>query len=437
MRQTGAWRALAHAPTEDGPQVASLDMGRRRTPLAVLCALAVALTGCSEHIAGDPQPDPSVAAAHRLDTGNYNTSPREVKAVSAADSWQQEGWLIAENVTAPWDVDSTMSKKVPGTTATALIGPSQLSATAGGITLFTAAQLDAFATVPFQSGFATVASDNSTVLRIGLLRFADAAAARRASDVLAGVAGSGAAPVPAGVTTASGARMVRRTTSGSGATATTDVTLVAPRDGQLAVVGVQVRGADEKSALPLAGKALDKQYADAAGYRPTPVVSLGGTASGPSVPMDNDGIMSRTLASTRTADSMGAKLGLSPGFGLGDGWRTFKASVVESPGKTEDVMRMREYGFDLIGNTDNSQVYRLGDDTKAKAFLNDYVVPPKVSDIALPGVDNSVGRCAKVSSTRHRCAVINGRYLAVVSAPTLTQAQQAASASLSIMRSVK
>lgn len=430
LRQTSAWWALAGAREEDGPLLASLGMGRTRTPLATLCVgIAVTLSACST-VAGTPVADPSVEAQFKLDTGNYPTTPREVKGSAPADFWQQEGFLIGNAVVAPWEVDPSITESsISNDAKSELTGPVWLPTQIGGVNgnpiPMNTGVLDAFKATPFQAGFVAVARDKSggVTLRTALFRFPSEEAVR---TVVAAASTKNSSPGTEGL-------IAGATTIEAGNTSTgVRITSVIPRGSLLALVSTSNTTKDAAQALLT--KAVAAQAPKMGDYKPSP-----SGAHFPEVPMDRDGIMSRTLASTTTGE---ATLGLSNGIYIGDGYMTGRTYPLMLVGYRNIIDR---WGIELVGRTMVSEVFRFSSEEKAGKFLLEGALALRTGDnlIRVPGMDAQIGVCADSQSKPSaqppiRCAAKHGRYVAVVqNLGSETAAKQAISAQYMILKSAK
>ncbi|MGC5023350.1 DUF7373 family lipoprotein [Tsukamurella sp. DT100] len=410
-------------------------MGDRiiRRGLTVLIATAL-VTSCSTSIEGTPIAGTST---QRLATGNYPTAPRSVTALRAADAWQQEAWRIADAVIGPWEVDPKLFRSVAGESGDPLVSVAQLAPEADGPGLFTSAQVTAMRGAPFQAGFISIAGDTdptTAILRVGILRYEDPGAATRGLTAI--LAGSEGKP-PAAFDGIAGARLVFSGTIRDA----TRVTAVVPQGNLLIVASTDAH--EPRRAETLSATALRKQSAKAPSYRQT---SAGGAnITIPPVPMDSDGLMSLTIPATTTSDSNDQRAGLSPGVSLGDGYRSMAAQGVRYPISHSRVAQTAaEYGIQATASTRLTTVVRTRDTAAARLFLLKFVAPTDEARASgVPGLAPDVARCAFIDNfvdergtrtPQYRCGVQVESYVATITMPTLTQAQQATAAEYLILR---
>ncbi|TWS19373.1 hypothetical protein FK529_09210 [Tsukamurella asaccharolytica] len=385
---------------------------------AALCAV---LAGCST-VEGIPVADPSVEAAFKLDTGNYPTTPRVVKAVTPADAWQQEGFRIGDSVISPWDVDSSLTGTTVGEGGE-LVGPVWMPAQLGanGLALpMTTEMLDAFKSSPFQAGFVAAAqnADKTKVFRAALFRYPSADAVRTVVD--AAVAKN---PTPGTQNLVPGAVTLMVTGTSGGDTVTVGIA----KGAMLALLSLTSATTNVDATKAILTKAVQLQTPKIDEYKPSP-----SSGAMPNVPMDRDGIMSRTLASRPGSDYNNA---LSPEFNWTDGYSTagtFARLLVQNRGVDT------RWGVDLVGRTSFVSVLRLPNEQKAGEYIQTDALNPSPGNpfATVPGINSSLARCYS-GSTRdrvvHTCAV-HGRYVAYTVGTTLQRVMQAASAEYLILK---
>ncbi|GAA1071701.1 DUF7373 family lipoprotein [Tsukamurella spumae] len=392
---------------------------KRTCAVVALCML---LAGCSTAIPGEPVADPS---ALKLDTGNYATTPRTVAAIAAADAWQQEGFNMAEAVVAPFDIRPTLTVQSTAieTFSTSIIHPVQM------VDFRDERKSDGFLTrdqtlkllgTSFQTGFLAEAADNATDpavhLRSGLLRFQDSDAAARALQIMR----DSAAETPAEIAKVRGAAVVANyPTFGR-----TRLAAAAQVGNLIAVSSATTRAATD--APELVSSILEAQVTKATTYRQG--APLGQYRL---IPMDKDGIMSRTLPSSVEAEP--SVLGLSSRVHFADGYRSTRTHYMMTLDRDWYDKATRN-GIDLVAWTSESVVYRVRDRASAYAFANsspDGVTttsaPPESGDNRIPGLPRNANVCVH-TTTSTGCTAIVGRYLVNSVHKTLQQARQATAA---------
>ncbi|MGZ9828808.1 DUF7373 family lipoprotein [Tsukamurella ocularis] len=395
------------------------------------------LTACSTVVAGTPVAETTVST---VDSGNFPTTPRTVTAQSAADAWQQEGMILADAVIAPSDIDPALtalvSDEFEGAGGPLLrIGQvierdSARGVPTGGIPPAKAAHLEL--NTKFDVGFMSTAGDSATAPRMqlsaALLRFSTDAGAEKAMTTL-----RADTPAPDAL-----ARMLARIpgavlVSSTSARGLTKTAVAAPVNNLVALVWATTRGTDS---VEPAIRGLTAQLERATTYRPS--IALSSVAI-PAVPMDRDGIMSRTLVSqnddqnkTRTA------YGLSGGVELGDGYFTARTAYLinRNPGWLRVATRN---GIDLIGKTNRTTVLRARDRASAKVYLVEVRVDPGATQAyEVPGLPRDEAQCVhdSVLTKPYTCYATVGRYVLQADSTTLELARQAISATYVINKAV-
>jgi hypothetical protein len=403
-------------------------------PAAIALAAAL-LSACSTVVAGTPVAETTVS---KIDPGNFPTTPRTVTAQSAADAWQQEGMILADSVIAPSDIDAALTAVVTDEFEGAggpLLRIGQLvernnarGVPTGGIPPAKAAQLEL--NTKFDVGFMSTAGDAPTTPKTqfsaALLRFTTDAAAETAMTTL-----RADAPPPARLTRIPGAVLVSSTSGGGGGV--TKTVVAAPVNNLVALVWATTRGTDSED---LAIRGLTSQLERARTYRPS--IALSARAI-PAIPMDRDGIMSRTIESqndnqhrTRTA------YGFSSGFEHGDGYFTARTAYLINRNPRWLTAATRS-GVDLIGKTNRTGVLRARD----RAAATSYVVeirngPYSTFAYSVPGLSPDQAGCDYDSGaqTAYTCYATVGRYALHASFVSLELARQAISASYLINKAV-
>ncbi|KXO98817.1 Uncharacterised protein (plasmid) [Tsukamurella tyrosinosolvens] len=367
-------------------------MGRLRGITSTV-GVALLLTGCSTTVAGTPIGPSSTAA--RLDTGNYPTKPRTVVAKTDADAWQQEGWKVADAVVNPREIDPEISTTATGSLPVFDTG---YFTTKNGQCILTRQNITDLGPGQVLTGFMARATsaDKQKGLTIGLLRFRDDAAARRAVQVLEPVA-----------TGNCGTKAVRVEVSFAGA-------------GMVAVAAAFTEGTtkpDTATQTRLTAAAIEAQVKNRVVYAPGQLVP---GASRPRVDMDIDGIVSRTI---KTADP--SYFGLSDETGMFGGWmtpHTFELSM----GATG-----RLGGLQLVGRTILTSVLRFKDEAAATAAANSVLLGGTPQSV--PGVPDDNARCVPRDGFM-ACVAQVGRHLTLVNQATDVQARQAISAAYLILK---
>lgn len=401
-------------------------MGARNGAItAAVIAHCALLPACSTVVAGTPVAETTVS---KVDPGNFPTTPRAVTAQSAADAWQQEGMILADAVIAPSDIDAALTALVTGEFEGAggpLLRIGQIiernsprGVPVSGIPPAKAASLEL--NTKFDVGFMSTAGDAATTpktqLSAALLRFSTDVGAEKAVITL-----RADAPPPAALSRIPGAVLVS-SASGGGLTKTA---VAAPVNNLVALVWATTRGTDSAD---LAVRALSAQLDRARTYRPS--IALSGVVI-PAVPMDRDGIMSRTLESqndnqnrTRTA------FGLSSGFELGDGYFTARTAYLINRNPLWLGAADRN-GIDLIGKTNRTSVLRARDPAAAKTYVAEVRNSPySTFAYSVSGLSPDQAGCDHDSGaqTPYTCYATVGRYALQASFVSLELARQAISA---------
>ena len=383
-------------------------------------AALIALTGCGTSVPGEAVPDPTVAESFRLDTGNFATTPRTVSAVTAADAWQQEGWRIAGAVVAPWEVDGALSRPAEDEVSIPVFAATML---ARSTTALTTDQVGLLGANSFQTGFVAAGADGggTTRLRVGLLRFADAQAARRAATAIAERNPGTDRALPADFAVLDAAVAVSGAIPGDDAST---FTAVVAKDALVALASVRKpRGTPVAELTGLAGRALAAQVKRSAEYRP-PFDAA--SAHIPAVDMDPGGIMSRTLAST----GIQGATGLSPQVGIGDGYMTPRAFAIFASPEARDLP---DYGVEMVGLTLASTVYRYRDEQGAGRHFEALIADvTETSPVA--GLSPQLARCITIDQ-RWSCIVRHGRHLGLTRGTSRQMVHQEAAAQYAILRS--
>ncbi|MBS4099935.1 DUF7373 family lipoprotein [Tsukamurella paurometabola] len=388
---------------------------QRAAALALGGLIAVSCTACTRVIAGTASAPPEVT---RLDTGNYPTAPRTVEAKASADAWQQEGWRVADAVVAPWEVD-------PRATAAPESGPpvlplfqAQALGTEAGAGLVTSEQAQSFITAPFHTGFLATrtARDRSVTVQTGVLRFPDEATARRAIDGAAQKNPTRDDAVSSAVSAIPGGTIVLY----GDVPGATRLTAAAIRGDLVALASVEMpqTGRDGLTARVVAG--LAEQVERLPKYVPTP---RNPSSFVPPVPMDKEGILSRTIAS-RSDD---ASYGLSAEFTLGDGYMSAYAFslMIYEPRSLQE-----EYGLDLAGHTSVNGVLRMRSAADSLRYLADYRKRAGTGEAlsSIPGIPAGASVCSPTL-----CLTSYGRYVGLNAFASITQSKQAAAAQYLIL----
>ncbi|TWS20680.1 hypothetical protein FK529_04890 [Tsukamurella asaccharolytica] len=389
-----------------------------------LMAVVLTLYGCST-VAGTAVPDPSAAPA--LDTGNFVTKPRTVEARTPADAWQQEGWRLADGIPAPWDVDSSLTVRVPDLITTPLVSASQLGLESN-LSPFGTKQQKIVDAAPFKTAmFAGAQNKEGTrVLRMGLMRFASAEAATSLVGQL-----TNGAEVQAGTpreVNADGWRFVtvgKRNTKNAAS-----MTIIAPRGDLIAVVTVDfpvgLGDAEGKVVGELGKRAREMLWTKMRDYKPSDAPN----GIKPKVDMDFDGLMSLTLPKTIPTN----ELGLSEGVDWGDGWMTIATYGL----MTSNPEYVRRFDLDYVAKTRASVVFRARTEASATEFFRvDHAVDGQTPTLVdLKGISRDNGKCWQ-SGTNIVCSVRAGRYVSIVLSSTRALAEQSASASYKIMQQAR
>lgn len=369
-------------------------MGRLRGIASITGAALLLLTGCSTTVAGVPVAPPSAAA--KLDTGNYPTKPRIVTAKTDADAWQQEGWRVADAVVNPREIDPEISKTAPGSLPVFDTG---YFTTRNGQCIFPTKQLDDLGAKQLQTGYLARATsvDAQKGLTVGLLRFADDAAAQRAVQTLQPVA------------------------TGSCGSKATRVEVAFAGTGMVAVAAAFTEGTtkpDEATHRRLTSAAIQAQIKNLSVYAPSQV-RPGETR--PSVDMDIDQLMSRTLKVTGEESN-----GLSDELGFFGGWMTPHAYELSLGGLG------RLPGLQLVGRTSLTTAMRFKDQAAASAARTALITgTPEV----VAGVPEENVGCFTMNQTT-TCVAMIGSYLTLVIQGSEVQARQAISAAYLILKAV-
>lgn len=395
----------------------------RSKPVAALLTVAVLASACSSTVPGAATP---VASAGKIDTGNFPTTPREVKAVNAADAWQQEGFNMADSVVAPFDVRPDLAHSFTGRTVGPVVNLAEL------IRLIPAETLIRLRGTSFESGFVVGAANENadTRLTVALLRFYSPDTAGRAIDLMSDSTvpepqADALAQVPGGSSVAVDSR-----------DGMTRFTAVARFENLVALASSDAR--DAGTGATLVAEALNAQLAKAPSYRQNDPLSQ---TEIPKVPMDRDGIMSRTLTSLPDAAQQ-SDFGFSSGVRYLDGYYSRRTRYLINllPAWRESA---ETNGVDLIGNTGSAVVMRARDNEAARRFLlrkgtGDSAVP----DVQrVPGIPRETGaHCVDTKTGNNAaaghfaCFIVVGRWAVQVQANTLPLAEQSISAEYLILK---
>ena len=367
-------------------------MGRLRGIASITGAALLLLTGCSTTVAGTAVGPSSTTAT--LDTGNYPTKPRTVVAKTDADAWQQEGWKVADAVVNPREIAPEISETAAGSLPVFDTG---YFTTKNGQCILSRQKIADLGPGQVLTGFMARATsaDKQKGLTVGLLRFRDDAAARRAVQVLEPSA-----------TGNCGTKAVRVEVAFAGA-------------GMVAVAAAFTEGTtkpDTATQSRLTAAAIAAQIKNRVVYAPGQLVP---GASRPRVDMDIDGIVSRTI---KTSDP--SYFGLSDETGMFGGWMTPHAFEL-SMGTAGTLA-----GLQLVGRSILTSVLRFKDQgaaTAAKTVLLSNMSQP------VAGVPHENAGCVPRDGFVS-CVAQVGRYLTLVNLGTEVQARQAISAAYLILK---
>lgn len=384
-------------------------MRSRQATALLTVGVAAVLTACSSTIAGTPVADPS-AASTKLDTGNYNTKPQPVKASAAADWWQQEGYLLADSVVAPWDVDANIAQKATGETPAPVLG-AYVIANSGvpGPHILPTSKSSVFQGIPIQTGFVSAASDQSGgVLRVGAIRFADAATATRALDALAETTA-----VPVGAPAGSKV-LVEGTLDGKHW-----LTLGTVR-ANILLVSSTSSPSQSRTTDSLITKALSMQVDKIGSYRQS---SMDLVTNTPNVPMDSDEkIMEYTVRAG--AGTPQPVAGISASVGYLDGYMSPRTLTMTTVGSKSEIEEQAEkYGWELYASRSGVSTTQYRDVDSAKRYLSDRFSGGKGT--VVPGIPAENARCGKTATGRFSCTTwAGGRYTSSAASNTLNKVQQ-------------
>ncbi|TWS20830.1 hypothetical protein FK529_05800 [Tsukamurella asaccharolytica] len=367
-------------------------MGRRKTIASITGAAVLLLTGCSSTVAGTAVAPSSLAP--KLDTGNYPTTPRNVVAKTDADAWQQEGWRVADAVVNPREIDPEIATPAAGSLPVFNTG---YFTTEGGQCILTRQNVAEVGPGQVLTGFMARATsaDKQKGLTVGLLRFRDDAAARRAVQVIEPVA-----------TGNCGTKAVRVEVSFAGA-------------GMVAVAAAFTEGTTKPDAATqtrLTTAAIKAQIKNLHVYAPA---QMPPGESRPRVTMDVDGIVSRTI---KSADP--SYFGLSDEIGLFGGWMT--PHVFELSIGTAGTLA----GLQLVGRTTLTSVMRFKDQAAATAAKSVLLVGTPQS---VPGVPDDNAGCVPQEAFV-ACVAQVGRHLTFIGQATEVQSRQAVAAAYLILK---
>ncbi|KXP00067.1 hypothetical protein AXK60_07665 [Tsukamurella pseudospumae] len=379
--------------------------------------MAILVAGCTP-IAGTAVPDPTAMKRFQLNTGNFSTTPRTVTAGNALDAWQQEGWRIASAVVPPWDVDTTLGttgggdgSSIPMFTATQLIKTTDA---------VTAEQAVALGANGYQTGYLASSHDTAdrTRLRIGILRFADEAAATRAVAAATAKSPSNTRTVPSDFPVPGASLTLLGTKSNE---TIVGITTMVPRGNLVAIAGVRAAGTrdDTDRLLALVGRALAAQVAKLGDYRQTPFDAT--RAEIPPVPMDDDGIVGLTQEPKQAQGSTGLSSNNAPGSGWGD------AHAYSLRGH-ETVS-----GLERFGSAGPNTVYRFTDEASAARIFTSWVGDKRET---IPGITGQYGGCV-TGQVLTICLIRQGRYIAESVSQTSDASKQLSAAMFLKLRSAK
>ncbi|MDF0530267.1 hypothetical protein P0W64_17520 [Tsukamurella sp. 8F] len=377
--------------------------------LILSVAAATALAACSTETAGTAtgssghKSGSTASIPAGLDTGSYPTTPRAIPAFSSDQAWVAEGNRMGDALIQVNEIDSRMTLGGAGLRSFPVLSGIQLSSRVPDDTSLV------FEANGMKVGMTTTRGDSmdspTVATRIGLYRFpTDAAAQKAVTQIRAKVSGKEQVSI----------------SSAPGAVATEFKPGTV--DSYLAqgpiVVNVSGTGPTTSDAAGFVTKAYQLEIPRLKSFTPTPVAEV------TKLPSDRDGIMSRILGLKQSSST-------SVGTELATGY----LSQTGLFHRIKDISKKGIYvtaGVDLVGQSDGV-VYRTRDAGAAKQFLTDlYAIGDKKPADAAPGVPGM--KCVRdYDATLLRCGVAVGRYVADLTASSIGDARQKASAEYALL----
>ncbi|MEC4611776.1 DUF7373 family lipoprotein [Tsukamurella tyrosinosolvens] len=392
---------------------------KRRGLIGITMALSATLTGCSASIPGTPVAAPGVSA--RLDTGNFPTTPRVVGLRRADDARVQGSHALLDYLVSPAELDARFDESayvpisvLPDAEMMPLSLGTKMSRSFWG-------HVGAVNDAQKIKGDSTTALEqqiNTVVVRFPSQELAQLALERlRSGFPPANGVGTPLAKYPAAFEGGTPEKI-----GGS------PMIWMQYKDFITGVgfINVQTRETIEG----LAASYFDKQLPrlDQVPF------SAEATANYPDV--DRDGIMRRTRLANANPN----------GVYYATGWMTPHAWAMSTSGSWKQKIDMyRRAGIDLVGHSANT-IFRATDPEGAQLFKRlDQEAPKSAGDReegSAPGVPGSwcISGLTTANGAERRyyaCAVIDGRYIAVDDASTLTAAQQGVAASYLVLKATK
>jgi hypothetical protein len=380
--------------------------------LAVV-TLVTALTACSTTVPGTAVPE-----ALHLDTGNFPTVPRTVRAATPADAWQQESWNIGDYVVAPWDIDPSFSRTV----ATALQRtPLVFAPTMLVDDEISASQAAKLVDAGLQAGFRARSADTDEgrhAIGTGILRFSQPDTAASAIRIMTS---SPAPDIPAALGAIQGTVVLKSTTDSSG------TTIVTATMRENLVILADVTGMpNAQHAIALLVKAIHLQVDKAEGYRQTPYI--GGF---PEVDMDPQAIMARTMPAEQPYDvRLKQAVGLSAGVEYLAGFRSMHTDALYAGAVPDNAAGLEWVGSP--GGTVANKVVKASNSATANQFRAQYGTDTSCA----PDLPADAVSCDKddTSGGILRCTVSYGSWVAMLDSNTKPLLRQKCAAQYLILR---
>ncbi len=386
-------------------------MRMRIASMGAAAAALVVVAGCSTTVSGQAATSSSAAAGTssdsaaqptvNVDSGAFATTRRTIAPATGTAAYVLEGNRMADAIVLGTDVDPRLHLGgAQFKRAYPVVDAAQLA------TAVPDATVDVFTDNNMRVGMTTTRADSLTdptvALRIGLYRFDSDDTAKK---VVSGVAAATASAKQVKIEAAPGG------TASEFKPGTVDTYLAR---GPI-VINISGTATTTAAAAQLVNRAYQMEVAKLEGFTPTPIMRI------PSLPVDHDGILSRTLPSESMDDANSYLL---------NGWLTL-TGLLHKITDLDKADVYRKAGVDLIGMGDGV-VYRAKDSGGANYLLqNVYTGKPAASPKQLPSM-----RCVDSSTDTtalFHCGVAVGRYWADENASDLITAQQKAAAEYKIL----
>ncbi|KXP00741.1 hypothetical protein AXK60_08750 [Tsukamurella pseudospumae] len=377
--------------------------------------MVTALAGCATEVPGTAS---APSSAVRLDTGNYATTVRTVPERSAARGAVMEGRRLADTMPLTTDIDPSLrfgGQLFAGALRDYNIGGS-LEASFG---VQVANAMDKRGPGYYVRVDTSRSTSDLKTMFFGAWEMDSAAAAAAAvadPKILASASTDGGIPrVPVTIPGYPAAVSYSQTVG-------KDVAI-----NSLVASGRYVLASYAKIPAGAAaiGRFYDRQIAALKTFTPTPTEKLA------DLPVDKDGIASRTLVPEKTE------------YFVTDGWTTPKLFAADSD-RVEDTRKALDAaGVDLVG-LGSDAVLRARDEATARTLRDELadIVQPMESGVQATEVPGAPGVICRIESSamprgsnvKTHCFLAVGRYTAVLTADQTGDAKQQAAAQYLILR---